>query len=80
MSIVGALQQPPQERLNGHGLEVLPAHFVSPDRPRDAVGLQAKILDAMRGNSRKYRVLVAHIAHFRIGKNRKAKIGGLKLH
>ena len=44
MIVIGALQQAPEERLDADDLEVLPAHFVSPHGPGDAVGFQAEIL------------------------------------
>ena len=70
MIVIGALQQPPEERLDADDLEILPADFVSPDRPGDAVGFQAKILDVQSGNGGKHGIGIADIAHFRIGENR----------
>ena len=65
MVVIGALQQTPEERLDADHLEVLPAHFVSPDRPGGAVGFQAKTIYVDGGNSRKHRIVIADIAHFR---------------
>ncbi len=45
MIVIGALQQTPEEGFDSNDLEVLPAYFVSPDGPRGAIKLQAKIID-----------------------------------
>ena len=65
-----SLFQADQESTPTDSLEVLPAHFVSPDRSGSAVGFQAKILDVNSGNRRKHRIVIADILHFRIAKNR----------
>src|SRR5713226_8275528 len=75
MIVIGALQETPEERLDSDDLEILSAHWASPDRPCDAVGLQAKIQYAKSGNSRKHCISIADVAHFRIGKNRIGLIG-----
>src|SRR6266849_8983924 len=79
MIVVGALQQPPQERLDADDLEVLSAHFLSPDVPGDAVGFQTKFLYLNTSHSRKHVVFFAHIAHFRIRK-KGGTVFGLKRH
>ena len=79
MIVIGALQQTPEERLNADNLEVLPAHLGSPHRPRDAVGFQAKVLKLVNGYSRKHRVAIAHIAHFRM-RDKGAGVFRLKRH
>src|SRR4029077_7940065 len=79
MIVIGAPQQAPEEWLDTDDLEILPAPFGSPDRPGDAVGLQAKILYLKSGDSRKRRIFIAHIAHFRI-RNKGASVFRLKRH
>ncbi len=80
MLVIGALKQTSKQRLDGDDLEVLPAYFVSPDRPGDTVGFQAKKLYRVSGHGRKYRVAIAHIAHFRIGENRIVSHVGCERH
>src|SRR5271165_4118513 len=63
MVIVSAFQQTPEVRLDGHDLEVLTAHYVCPDWPRDTVGFEAKRLYRESGNGRKHGIAVTHIAH-----------------
>src|SRR6266852_2163310 len=75
MIVIGAVQQTPEERLDGDDLEVLPTGFVSPDWPGHAVGFQAEIGYAQSSNSRKHRISIADVAHFRIGKKRIVLIG-----
>src|ERR1700675_3136147 len=79
MIVIGALQQTPEERLDTDNLEVLPARFVSPDMPGDAEGFQAKFLHLNSGYSRKHSIVIADIAHFRVGK-KGATVFGLKRH
>ena len=74
MVVVSALQQTAEERLDGDHLEVLPAYVVSQDWPRNPVCLQAKTAWTKSGNSGKHRIVITHVAHFRIGKDRKARI------
>ena len=80
MIVIGALQQTPEERLDADDLEVLAAHFVSPDRPRDAVGFQAEILNVPSADRGKYGIAIAHIAHFRLGKKRIRQLGEPERH
>ena len=70
MVVVGALQQTTEERLDGDDLEVLPAYVVSRDWPRNPVGLQAKIAWTKGGNRGKHRIVITHVAHLGIGKDR----------
>ncbi len=79
MIVIGAPKQAPEEWLYTDDLEILPAHFGSPNGPRDAVGFQAKILYLKSGYSRKRRILIAHVAHFRI-RNKRATVFRLKRH
>lgn len=59
-----------EERLNTNRFKILPADNRTSHRPGDAVGLDSEIIDQVSGNSGEDRVSVAHIAHFRIGKER----------
>src|SRR5882724_9934134 len=79
MIVIGGLQQTPEERLDIHDFKVLSAHFVSPHRPCDTIGFQAKILHLKSGYSGKHRIPITHIAHFWIAKKR-ATLFGLKRH
>ena len=66
MIVIGALQQTAEERLDTDDLEVLSAHCASPDGPGDTVGFQTKILKFLSGYSRKHRIVITPVAHFRI--------------
>ena len=72
MIVIGTLQQPPEKRLDSDDFEVLPADFVTPHRPGDAVGFQAKIFSVPWKPSGA--TAIAHIAHFRI-RNKGASSG-----
>jgi hypothetical protein len=80
MIVISRAQKPSQERLDGEIFEVLTAHLQSPDRPRDAVCLQAKILRDIRGHGGKHRIVIANSAHFRIGKYWKGQSGAPQRH
>src|ERR1039457_6575338 len=61
MVVVGAPQQPPEERLDGDSLEVLSADIASPDWPSDAVSFEVKIRQDKSGNRGEHRVVIADI-------------------
>src|SRR6266403_3114253 len=79
MIVIGTLEQTPEERLDTDDLEVLPAHFASPRRPRYAISFQTKILHLNGGYRSEHRMAIAHIARFRIGK-KGGTIFGLQVH
>jgi hypothetical protein len=58
--VVRALQQTSHQWLDAYGLEVLSAHFRSPDGLSRPIGLEAEDLHGFRGNSREYGTAIAH--------------------